>query len=264
TGSATRALTRFVLNLFSLPGFKLDNRLQNLERSSIHIGNTTPIDEQGWRTRNLYLSTQVYRCIDAALRVRFGGASGDVASFHSGAGGESRQFFIRIGFGDFGLRVVSCAHKFPECIVVGTSGTVRIRRCLRRPIVRWQGELLEDETRVGLFRQQLIDSGLRLLAMWALQIAELDDHYRRVGRAAGNSIDTLLQLFVSFGERLLAKWDQVADERVLAVLADIEGRILLTLLIGENNIDFRQALRDRRLDSHDFPIHAGVVSECLL
>src|SRR5437868_14732907 len=51
---------------------------------------------------------------------------------------------------------------------------------------------------------------------------------------------------------------------MLAVLGHIKGRVLLTTLIGENEVDFCQTLGCGRLDGENLPAHTGVVSEGLL
>src|SRR4051794_26566062 len=51
---------------------------------------------------------------------------------------------------------------------------------------------------------------------------------------------------------------------MLAVLRHIKGRVLLTTLIGENDVDFCQTLGCGRLDGENLPAHTGVVPEGLL
>src|SRR6185369_3396299 len=51
---------------------------------------------------------------------------------------------------------------------------------------------------------------------------------------------------------------------MLAVLGHIKSRVLLTALIGENDVHFCQTLGGGRLDGKNLPGHTGVVPEGLL
>src|SRR4029077_12723349 len=118
----------------------------------------------------------------------FGGAGGGIWAFRAGLFGDGGKFLIRVAGGYVFLRVVDTGNILPERVGRSASDAVAVVSSFGSPVVRGQGGILEYQTGVFLLRHQLIDGGLGLLAMGALQIAELNHRHGSIRRAAGRAV----------------------------------------------------------------------------
>src|SRR5262249_36864626 len=133
-----------------------------------------------------------------------------------------------------------------------------------RPVVARERKMLINQAHRLIFVRQTLGGGVRFLAMWALQIAELQNQKPRPGRPARPTGNFLLQLPPGPRERLPDGRNDVADHRMPAMFADEKLLSSLPLRPAYQHIDFGQAFGFARSDAHDLPRELRVVAECLL
>src|SRR5437870_13015145 len=160
--------------------------------------------------------------LDSGGGIGFGHAGGDLRALGPRIVHDAGQLLICIGFGDLRLSVVSLLQKLPEGVIRASSNTVGVGRCFACPVVRWEREILENKTRLRLFRQKLLNNGLRLFAVWALQVAELHNGDRGIRWTTRRSVHSFLQFLPGGGERSWSEGDDVSNHRVLSVGSDVE------------------------------------------
>ncbi len=116
-----------------------------------------------------------------------------------------------------------------------------------------QREALQHKANIRFGGQQFFDGGIRLLTVRALQIAEFDNRHPSVGWAARRPFGFLLKFQPRFFEGVFAKWNDIAENGVLAIGAYKEFLSPLALPAADLHVDLSQTCRLAGLDADDFP-----------
>src|ERR1022692_2579837 len=100
------------------------------------------------------------------MRLSYGsaGTSRNVRALHTRAVGQGGQLFVGVFGRDVGLSLVGLGDELPERIVRRLRDAVGVGGPFRRPVVHFEGKVLEDETRIGLGRDESLDRRLGGLA----------------------------------------------------------------------------------------------------
>ncbi len=182
---------------------------QNIQQMRIDAADLPSVDVKSRRSGHFHRFAQCNGSFHMRLGFGLRGAGRDFLSVETDAGGNRRELFVRVLCGNVRLRLVHLRNELPESIVGSASHAIGVLRSLHGPVVHLQREILEHKAGLRFGRDERFNRGLSRLARRTLQVAEFDDHDRRILWAAGWAghffVETLLYRF----ERMRAKRNHV-------------------------------------------------------